>query len=682
MGSTRLWGKVLKKIDGKPLLAYLIERLKMVEKISSIIIATTTAEADKSLVDLAKNLGVNSFAGSEDDVLDRYYQACKIFKADIVIRVTGDCPLIDPKVIKKCLDVFLNNQYDYLSNTNPPTYPDGLDTEIFTFKALDKAWKNATLKSEREHVTPYIYKHPKDFSIFNVTNEEDWSNYRLTVDEIEDFNLISRIVTLFKDHWLEFSTKNVIDFLQKNPELLSLNTKFARNEGYQKSLKEDAITGTSKLNLKNGKSLWNKAKTLIPGGTQLLSKRSEMFAPNNWPSFFKKAKGVEVWDLDGNKYIDMTTMAVGACTLGYADDDVNAAVKKVIDDGSMCTLNSPEEVELAELLLKLHQWAGMVRYARTGGESMAIAVRIARAYTNKSTLAFCGYHGWHDWYLSANLADNAALDGHLLAGLEPRGVPRGLIKTSLPFEYNNLKKLQEIVATNDVGVIVLEPYRHQEPSDGFLQKVRQIADEIKAVLIFDEISIGWRLNVGGSHLVLGVIPDIAVVAKAMSNGYPMGAIIGKHEIMNAAQTSFISSTYWTERVGPTAALATIKKMLAKNVPAHLDRIGGLIGEGWKKLAVKHDLNIEILKPNALITFSFKYLNALEIKTFFTQEMLKRGFLAGPSVYVSYAHTEEHVKNYLAAVDDVFGKIIQGIRENKISQLLEGPVAHSGFQRLT
>ncbi len=436
------------------------------------------------------------------------------------------------------------------------------------------------------------------------------------------------------------------------------------------------------MDCKKGIALWNKAKKLIPGGSQLLSKRSEMFLPNQWPSYYKKAKGVEIWDLDGNKFIDMSIMGVGACTLGYADEDVNNAVKSLINNGSMATLNSPEEVELAELLIKLHPWAGSVRYARTGGESMAIAVRIARAYKSKSKIAFCGYHGWHDWYLSSNLADNANLDGHLLEGLDPKGVPRVYKQTAIPFEYNDIEKLNTIVQENDIGIIIMEPMRHHEPKNDFLKKVRKIADEINAVLIFDEISIGWRLNVGGVHLKFGVNPDIAVFAKAMSNGYPMAAIIGEKEVMDAAQSTFISSTYWTEGVGPTAAIATIQKMQEKNVPTYLDKIGQLIGDGWQHLIQKHKLNFEILLPNPLITFSINYDNALEIKTLFTQEMLKRGYLASPSVYVSYSHTQEIVKEYLINVDEVFQIIKEAIKQQKVLRLLKGPVAHSGFKRLT
>ena len=437
------------------------------------------------------------------------------------------------------------------------------------------------------------------------------------------------------------------------------------------------------MTIKKGVELWDRAKQIIPGGSQLLSKRSEMFLPEHWPSYYKKAKGVEIWDLEDNHYIDMSIMGVGTCILGYADDDVNEAVKKAIDAGSMTTLNCPEEVELAELLLNLHSWADMVRYAKTGGEAMAIAVRIARAYTKKDKIAFCGYHGWHDWYLSANLADDTNLDGQLLPGLEPLGVPRGLMGTALPFNYNEIEELEEIVKDNNIGVIVVEPIRHQEPKNNFLEDVRRIADEINAVLIFDEITSGWRMNVGGIHELYKVYPDIAVYGKGMSNGFPMAAIVGKGEVMDIAQNSFISSTYWTDRIGPVASLATINKMLECNVPSHLCKIGNLISNGWRKLAEEHDLKIDIMGISPLTTFAFDYGDDSQaLHTLFTQEMLERGFLASKSVYVSYSHKEEHVEKYLENVGEVFGIIQKAVEKDNVYDLLKGPVAHEGFKRLT
>jgi len=432
----------------------------------------------------------------------------------------------------------------------------------------------------------------------------------------------------------------------------------------------------------SGIDLWNKAKKMIPGGSQLLSKRAEQFLPDLWPSYYKKAKGVEIWDLDGNKFVDMSLMGVGTCILGYSDDDVNRAAINAINEGTITTLNCPEEVELAETLLKLDPWAGMVRYARTGGEAVTIAVRIARAFSGKDKIAFCGYHGWHDWYIAANLSDQKNLDGHLLPGLDPAGVPRGLKGTSIPFHYNNIDELTAILEREaDIGAIVMEPVRNIEPKDGFLTKVGKLADERGVALIFDEVTSGWRMTVGGIHKLYGVQPDIAVYGKAMANGFPMAAVVGKGEIMDAAQKSFISSSFWTERIGPAASIATINKMQHNDVPKHLCKIGNMVSDGWKKLGEKHDLKINVTGIPSLTSFGFDHPEKDAMHTLFTQEMLQRGFLASKAVYVSYSHTSENVKAYLENADDVFGLIKRAMDANNVHGLLKGPVAHSGFKRL-
>ncbi len=435
--------------------------------------------------------------------------------------------------------------------------------------------------------------------------------------------------------------------------------------------------------MNSGVKLWNKAKRIIPGGNGLLTKRPERFLPNQWPTYFKKAKGVEVWDLDGNKYIDMSIMGVGTCILGYADPDVNRAVKRVVDTGSMNTLNSPEEVELAELLLDLHPWAGMVRYARTGSEAMAIAVRIARAYTKHDKIAFCGYHGWSDWYLSANLANRRNLDGQLLPGLKPLGVPRSLYGTAIPFHYNDVEELKAITKKHKIGTIVVEPIREDEPEDNFLGQVRRLANKIGAVLIFDEITSGFRINVGGAYVRYGVNPDIVVYGKGMANGYPMSAVVGKKKIMDVAQDTFISSTFWTERIGPAAAIATISKMKAKRVPQHLIAIGKMTNRGRKMLAKKHGLKLTTTGVPPLTFFSFPYgAKSQALLTLFNQEMLKRGFLTSGTVYISYAHEKTHVKQYLRAVNQVFASLKDALDKNDVKQRLKGPVASPNLKRLT
>lgn len=433
-----------------------------------------------------------------------------------------------------------------------------------------------------------------------------------------------------------------------------------------------------------GKSqeLYTKAKTLIPGGTQLLSKRPEMFLPDYWPAYYKKAKGCYVWDLDDNKYMDASYMGIGANILGYADEDVNQAVSQAVANGSMCTLNAPEEVELAEKIIELHPWAEQVRYAKTGGEALAIAVRIARAYAKKDIVLFCGYHGWSDWYLAANLHQDNALDGHHLKGLEPAGVPRGMLETSIPFTYNDTQHFMELIEKykGRIAAVVLEPIRNIYPKEGFLETIREVTKQEDIVLIADEVSAGFRLTCGGAHLILGFEPDMAVMAKALSNGYPMAAIFGKAQYMESAQSTFISSTYWTERVGLCAALATVKKYQKENVEQHLKKIGEAVQAGWKKAADKTGVKIEISGIPPLAHFEFKYENSLAVKTYFTQEMLKKGFLATNAFYVCYAHQDEDIENYLAAVCEVFEDIARNQKD--ITNYLDGAVCQTGFQRLT
>lgn len=427
-----------------------------------------------------------------------------------------------------------------------------------------------------------------------------------------------------------------------------------------------------------------RARKAIPGMSQLLSKRPDMFSLGVWPGYYQKAKGAEVWDLDGNRYIDMSIAGIGANVLGYADPEVNAAVKEAIDRGSSSSLNSSEEVELAEILCELHPWASKARFARSGGEAMAIAVRIARAFSKKDKIAFCGYHGWHDWYLAANLSSEDALDGHLLSGLNPLGVPKALAGTSFPFRYNHLEDLENIAAKHkkDLGVIVMEPIRGQEPTKEFLQGVQKIAKECGAVFIVDEISAGFRLTTGGAHLTLGLKPDIAVFSKALGNGFPIAAVIGKDKIMAVAQDTFISSTNWSERTGPAAALAMIKKHKRLNAAGHLCAMGRKVQEGWQKAGQKAGLNISTGGIAPLSHFVFNDADAAVMKAYFIQEMLETGFLATNLFYAMYSHTDRHVKNYLSAVEKIFGNIAVLKNKGRLKRSLKGLPAKSGFKRLT
>lgn len=434
--------------------------------------------------------------------------------------------------------------------------------------------------------------------------------------------------------------------------------------------------------MNSGLKLWKRALKVIPGGNGLLSKRPQRYAPDLWPTYFQKTKGVFVWDLDGNRYIDMAQMGIGTAILGYNNKDVNDAVKQAIDKGINATLNAPEEVYLAEKLLKLNRFAGGVRFARSGGEAMAIAVRIARAYTGKDKVAFSGYHGWCDWYLAANLSGEGKLSEHLLPGLNPKGVPKKLKDTAFPFKYNDINELDEILKNEDIRVIILEGARYDFPNKDFLDYIQKAAKIRKIVIILDEITSGWRLIDGGVYKLNGFKPDIVVYGKAMGNGFAISAVLGRKNIMDYSQDTFISSTFWTERIGFVAALKTIEILTDRKVWKHLNKIGTMIGKGWQSIAEKHGLEIHVTDFKPLVTFKFNYneMNS-QLNTLFTQEMLQRGYLASYSVYVSYAHTESIVKDYLAHVDGVFKIISDSIRHNKIKEKLKTRIATDAFKRL-
>jgi len=420
----------------------------------------------------------------------------------------------------------------------------------------------------------------------------------------------------------------------------------------------------------------------IPGGAQLLSKRPDEFLPGAWPPAYRRARGARVEDLDGRSFVDVTLHGVGACPLGYADPDVDRAVVEAVHAGVASTLNVPEEVALADLLCELHPWAEQVRYTRSGGEAMAVAVRLARAATGRDVVAFCGYHGWHDWYLAANLGDTSALDGHLLPHIEPLGVPRALTGTALPFPDADPAALDRLLAEHGsrLAAIVMEPARYRLPPPGWLEHVRAAAARVGAVFVLDEITSGFRMTVGGLHLQLGVEPDLAVFAKGMSNGYAMAAVIGREEVMEVAGRCFVSSTSWSERVGPAAALATIRKLRECDVPKHLCAAGARMRRGWEERAQEHGLDITTrgLPPLPLFTFAEED-EERPLASLYVQGMLDRGFLASGAFYASWAHVPEVVDAALEATAATFAELREALDRGEVKGRLRGPAARHGLR---
>ena len=663
--STRFPEKILKNIRNLSLIEILIMRLKKSKKINQLVLATTKNKSDNILEKIARKRKISFFRGPSDDVLKRYYLCAKKFDADIVVRITSDCPLIDSKLMDNMIEKFYELQNaDYFSNTIKRTFPDGLDIEIFTFEALKKTNKNCKNKKQREHVTPYLLN-SKIFKIKNLEYKKNLSQLRWTLDERDDFDYIKKIFLNFEN--IYFSYEEVIKLLKKKPHLNKINSSLS-------------LANYSDLN--KGQKVWRRALGVIPGGNMFFSKNPNIFLPNFWPTYFSKAKGYKIWDLDGKMLSDFSFMGVGTNILGYANPEVNSFVMSKLKQGNVSTLNSIEDILLSEKLIDIHPWSEMVKLCRTGADAAAIAIRISRAYNKKNKVIVCGYHGWHDWYLAANLKNKNNLDEHLIAGIGAKGVLKDLKNSTLQFSYNDFNTLESLVNNNkDITALIMEVKRNKKPKNNFLKKVRNLTSKKNITLIFDECTSGFRSTMGGLHMYYDIEPDICLFGKALGNGYPINAVIGKRDIMKVAEELFISSTFWSEKLGPSAALKTIEIMERDKSYEYIKLINAKVKNIWKKTAKLHNIDIQIEGMDGIPSFKFNYKDNLAFKTFLTQEMLKKNILATNSVYLSISHDERLISMYQENLDKIFRDIKKCIDEKlNINDLLIGPISKPGLRQ--
>ncbi len=663
--STRFKNKILKKINGIEIILILVSRLKECKTIKDIIVAIPNNSRNKNLFNLLKRNNIKIFKGSEKNVLRRYYDCSVKNKIDHILRITSDCPLIDPKIIDKMYHIYNNNKIDYLSNTISRTFPDGLDAEFFSFKTLKKTFENVVNNEDREHVTSYI-RRTNLFKKQNYFNKSDNSHIRLTLDYKDDLKIIKRFLIINKKK--DYGIKELLNFYEKNKKYFIKNNELI-----------------NKINYKNKnyvpKLIWQDALGAIAGGSSLFSKRPDVYLPDKWPAYFVRAKGCIVEAVDNKKYLDLSNMGVGTNLLGYANSQIDDAVKKRISKGNMTTLNSLEEIKLAKKLLSMHDWADKVRFTRSGGEANSVAIRLSRASTKKHKIAICGYHGWHDWYLAANLKGKNSLDEHLLPGLKTKGVYSRLKGSIFTFKYNDFNGLKKIVRNNpDVGIIKMEVIRSVRPKNNFLKKIRKFADQKKIILIFDECTTGFRESFGGIHKNYGIEPDVLILGKALGNGYAINAVLGKEKIMNNIYNTFISSTFWTEASGYSAALKTLELMEKKKSWIYVTKLGKYIQKMWKLLAKKNQITLVIKGIPALSSFSFKKDNQL-YKTYITQEMLKKNILATNSIYVSTSHSKKDLQKYFKILDSTFSTIRKCQKGDDIFRYLNSKISLSDFKRL-
>jgi len=429
--------------------------------------------------------------------------------------------------------------------------------------------------------------------------------------------------------------------------------------------------------------LFARACELIPGGTQLVSRRPSQYAAGISPTFAASAQGARFVDIDGQEYIDWVS-GIGAIILGYADPVVDQAVREQISRGSVYPISHELEIELAEELVETIPCAEMVRYARGGGDACAVAVRIARGATGRDKVLFCGYHGWHDWYLAANLTPGS-LDTHLLPDIDPTGVPDCLAGTAIPFPYGDAAALDGLLDKHqgEIAAVIMEPLRSEMPPAGYLEKVRQLTARHHVVLIFDEVSTGFRLSAGGVQPVLGVEPDMAVFAKSISNGYAMGAVVGCRSVMESAAQMFVSSTYWSETIGLRAALTSLREVRRRNVPSYVAELGRTIKSRLNAVAEETCCPVTATGIDVHPFLNFDVDESLRnpVATLFIQEMAKRGCHGYTSFYLNAAQGEAEVDQTVTAARETFAIIQTALQAGTVSETLECPPRGDAFRRL-
>lgn len=667
LGSTRLRNKIISKIGSSTAIELLLNQLSYAQYLNDICIAFPDTPEHRALGATKSFQDVKVSFGDEFDVYERFLKASKECNADVIVRITADCPLIDPEIVDSVVRLFLESKNVIItSNSHPPRFPDGLDCEVIKAETLVEFQSIITDKSDREHVTSYFYRtFPKLVSNFENLDGSDYSQIRLTLDEKIDLEVINSVIREIGSKTQPILLNDILKVWESKPQLFQNNT-ITRNSGFSQS---------------SGKKLYGKAKTLIPGASMLFSKRAENFHPEDWPAYYTRAKGIRIWDLDNNEFRDFSLMGVGANSLGYANEEIDDAVVSAIRSSVSSTLINRREVELAEEIVQLHEEAEMVRFTRTGGEASAVAIRIARAHTGRDRIVFCGYHGWHDFYLSANLDSDTALRDVLMPGLASAGVPRSLGGTSIPFKFNDYESFDTAIKKGDVAAVIMEVQRNTPPISGFLEHVKRVTREQEIVLIFDECSSGFRETYGGIYKKYQVIPDLLILGKALGNGYAINSVSGPKQIMNAAQDTFISSTSWSESVGFAAALATLKLIKREKSYQLLPKIGEKVREIWVNSAQKVNLSISTQGIDAMPNFTFEGDYDRTMKTLFTQYMLDRGFLASNSFYASTAHSSLDIEDYQKACYTSFEAIAEAKDSNKLSSALNGRPAHAHFSRL-
>ena len=672
MGSTRLPGKVLADISGKPMLWHVVKRLEKAQTLQGVVVATSEAIDDGPIADFCTEYGINFFRGDEADVLDRYYRAAVHFKADAIVRITADCPLIDAGVVDKIVEVYREGDFDYVSNLLRYTYPDGLDAEVFSIDCMKRSWTEAIKPSDREHVNAYVIG-SADFRKYNVEHDIDLSSRQLrwTVDGPDDLEFIRAVYAAFRDRD-NFSLSDILEALDKDESLRQLQSIQVINSGYYKTLFEHAKAGPApKRSVVESMGLFERAGKVIPGRAQTFSKGYTQHIRGVSPLYLARGKGAMVWDVDGNEYTDYI-QGLLPNILGYAHEEVNQAAVEQLAEGHSFSQPHPIEIELAERLVRLIPCAEMVRFGKNGSDATSGAIRAARGYTGRDRIACCGYHGWHDWYIGSTPRD--------------LGVPAAVAELTRSFPYNDLQALERLLSEHpgEYAAVIMEPVNFTEPDDGYLAGVAELARAHGALLVFDEICSGFHFGLGGAQKLYGVEPDLACFGKAMGNGFPISCIVGRAEIMAVFEEIFDSFSFGGEVASMAASLKVLDILEQTDALANMGEHGRWIQDGLNTMAKEADLQHRLFcvgRPSwSLVNFlteDGEWSNLLY--SLFLQEAVKRGVLMLSTHNMSAAHDVVSTEQTLQVYAEVVKTLADWLSDSDPSRFLEGKMVQPVFR---
>ena len=660
--SRRLPGKTLMDLSGKPVLQWCVDAAKAVKGIDQVIIATSDEANDNAIAEYCEAQGIDCFRGSKNNVLERMVKAAQSTNADIVMRLTADCPLLDPDVCSAVLYHLKKEKCDYVSNVEPATWPDGLDCEVMTRKALEESLEKSISSYEKEHVTVYLQNNKASYKTSNIScSLPDLHHERWTLDDQGDFDFLTKL-TSHLDIKKTPSYMRVLDVLDNNPEIYKVRKPAMRNEGAATDLANapQGVDGEKRFE-KSTKAL-KRAESVIPLGSQTFSKSKIQFPVGAAPLFLTHGRGGRVWDVDGNEYVDLVCGLL-PISLGYCDPEVDYAIRAQLDRGISFSLATELEADLAERLVDNIPCAEMVRFGKNGTDATSAAIRLARAHTGRDRVIALGYHGWQDWYIGSTTRN--------------LGVPKAVSALTHKLPHNNIEVVKEAVATHkgEVAAIILEAASGEEPKKGYLEELRALTEEEGIVLVFDEIIMGFRQHIGGAQAYYGVTPDLASFGKGMANGMPLSAIVGKAEIMHLMKDIFYSGTFGGEALSLAASIATIDKMLAVNAIDKMHATGQKIANEVTALIKQNKLE-HVFKMIGIAPWKIMAISGTEsvadnvIQTRFLTEMFRHGILTGGAHNICYAHNDEDVAKIIYAYDKTLSLIKEELDSNSIEKNLQ------------